>query len=221
MTHSDTEGFSRGESRWPMAIAVVACAVLQTALPASLRPAQGWWLWAFVVALLGLLIIGDPGRIDRPNMWLQITTGVLIGVVTVANAWSAINLVTGILDSAPYATTASLLLLYGGVTWLVNVIAFGLWFWALDGGGPARRALGIASRPAFLFPEMTNPHLVGEDWYPKFIDYFSLAFSTATAFSPADVSPLRPWAKLLMALEAAMSLTLGAVVIASAINALS
>jgi hypothetical protein len=55
---------------------------------------------------------------------------------------------------------------------------------------------------------------------PQFVDYLSLAFWTAMAFSPTDISAIRPWAKLLMMLEAAGSLALAALVIARAINIL-
>jgi hypothetical protein len=55
---------------------------------------------------------------------------------------------------------------------------------------------------------------------PTFADYLSLAFWTATAFSPTDVSAIKRWAKLLMVLEAAVSLGIGALVIARAINIL-
>jgi hypothetical protein len=40
------------------------------------------------------------------------------------------------------------------------------------------------------------------DWVPKFADYLPLSFWTATAFSPTDVSAIKPWAKLLMMTEA-------------------
>jgi hypothetical protein len=67
---------------------------------------------------------------------------------------------------------------------------------------------------------MTNSTYVDPGWYPSFVDYFHLSFSTATAFSPTDVSPIRPWAKLLMMVEEAISLILAALVIARAINIL-
>jgi hypothetical protein len=40
------------------------------------------------------------------------------------------------------------------------------------------------------------------------------------AFSPTDISAIKPWAKLLMMLEAAGSLALAALVISRAINIL-
>ena len=55
---------------------------------------------------------------------------------------------------------------------------------------------------------------------PRFIDYLFLAFWTATAVSPTDTVAVKPWAKLLMMLEAAGSIALAALVIARAINIL-
>src|SRR5207342_2331720 len=99
-----------------------------------------------------------------------------------------------------------------------NVIAFGLWYWDLDRGGPAARAAGSTIRPAFLFPEMSVPEHVREGWYPTFVDYLHLSFNTAMAFSPTDVSAIKPWAKLLMMAEETISLVVGVLVIARAVN---
>ena len=74
--------------------------------------------------------------------------------------------------------------------------------------------------PPFVFPEMTNKQYVEPGWYPKFVDYLHLSFTTATAFSPTDVSAIRPWAKLLMMAEEAISLVVGLLVIARAVNIL-
>jgi len=57
-------------------------------------------------------------------------------------------------------------------------------------------------------------------WVPEFADYLSLAFWTATAFSPTDISAIKRSAKLMMMIEAAVSLGVGALVIARAINIL-
>jgi hypothetical protein len=57
-------------------------------------------------------------------------------------------------------------------------------------------------------------------WVPGFADYLFLAFWTATAFSPTDISAIKRWAKLLMMVEAMVSLGIGTLVIARAINIL-
>jgi hypothetical protein len=56
---------------------------------------------------------------------------------------------------------------------------------------------------------------------PQFVDYLTLGFWTATAFSPTDISAIKPWAKLMMITEAAVSVGIGALVIARAINILA
>jgi uncharacterized membrane protein len=67
---------------------------------------------------------------------------------------------------------------------------------------------------------MVSPQLTSADWEPQFVDYLYLAFTNATAFSPTDVMPLARWAKLTMLVQAAVSLAVGALVIARAVNIL-
>jgi hypothetical protein len=147
-----------------------------------------------------------------------VLTGTLIGLISAVNASAAVRLVAGIIGNARFSNNANILLASGGAIWLTNVIAFGLWYWDLDRGGAAARALGTASGPAFVFPEMTNAEHVPAGWYPKFVDYLHLSFSTATAFSPTDVSAIKPWAKLMMMAEEIVSLVVGLLVIARAVN---
>ena len=67
---------------------------------------------------------------------------------------------------------------------------------------------------------MNNAQYVGADWYPKFIDYLHLSFTTATAFSPTDVSAIKSWAKLMMMTEEAISLVVAILVVSRAVNIL-
>jgi hypothetical protein len=212
----------KGEARWPMALAVLAVGLMRLWLPPELRisDASGVFL-ALLVVLVLVLIVGDPGRIDREARWLRIVTGSLIGLITVVNAGSSVRLVVSILYADPFTQTARVLLECGGIIWLTNVVAFGLWYWDLDRGGAAARAAGSTVTPAFLFPEMSNPEHVREDWSPALVDYLHLSFSTATAFSPTDVSPIKSWAKVMMMSEEAISLVLGILVVARAVNILT
>ena len=107
-----------------------------------------------------------------------------------------------------------------GVIGATNVVAFGLWYWDLDRGGAAARAHHPHADPAFVFAEMQYPDYTPAGWVPEFADYLALAFWTATAFSPTDISPIKRWAKLLMLTEAMVSLVLGVLVIARAVNIL-
>jgi len=200
---------------------VLAAGGLRAALPPALRNGDTRWAFvAVVVVLLGILVIGDPGRIDRDSTWLRIMTGTLIGLISAVNAAAAVRLVAGIIGAVKFSTDANVLLGSGGAIWLSNVITFGLWYWDLDRGGAAARARGSSRQPAFVFPEMTNAQYVAPGWYPKFIDYLHLSFTTATAFSPTDVSAIKPWAKIMMMTEEAISLLVAVLVVSRAVNIL-
>jgi hypothetical protein len=211
----------RGERWWPVALAIIVVAGLHVALPARYRVQPAWVVPAVLLGLLAVLIVGDPGRIDRQKAWLRIVTGLVIAFITLANLFAAVRLVVDILtNNNLYKNNPGGLLAVGGVIWVTNVVAFGLVYWDLDRGGAAARAHLPGRNPAFVFPEMQHTDYVPTGWVPRFIDYLSLAFWTAMAFSPTDISAIKPWAKLLMMLEAAGSLALAALVIARAINIL-
>jgi len=204
-----------------MALAVLATGGLRAALPSELRSGDARWVFVVVlVALLALLIIGDPGRIDRDSTWLRVTTNTLIGLISAVNAAAAVRLVAGIIGAVKFSADANVLLASGGAVWLSNVITFGLWYWDLDRGGAAARARGSGRPPAFVFPEMTNLEYVGPSWYPKFLDYLNLSFTTAMSFGPADTSAIRSWAKLMMMAEAMISLLVAILVVSRAVNIL-
>lgn len=200
-----------------MAAAVLVVAVLHALLPHQLRlPTSPHLPWIALLTLIVIIVL-DPGRIDRIHTASRVITDALIGVLTVSNAYSAGVLVVGIVDNDSFADARTLL--YAGASvWVSNVILFALWFWDLDGGGAAARAHGVGRGPAFVFPEMQHATHVRPGWRPVFVDYLAYSFATAMAFSPTDVSAIRPWAKLMVIAESVISLGLAALVVARAVN---
>lgn len=84
---------------------------------------------AVLPALLAVLIVGDPGRIDRQKPWLRIVTSTVIALLTLANLVAAIRLVVEMLtNNTVFADHPGGLLAAGAVVWATNVIAFGLWY---------------------------------------------------------------------------------------------
>jgi hypothetical protein len=105
--------------------------------------------------------------------------------------------------------------------WLINIGTNSIVYWQLDRGGPEARLRGDAVRPDWLFPQDgASSEVIPPDWRPNFVDYFYLAYSTATAFSATEVAPLTSRAKLLMILESSISLVVIVLVGARAINIL-
>jgi hypothetical protein len=212
---------TRGEHRWPVSASVIAAIVLQVLLPNSLnQPVPHTLLPILEGALLVGLSVANPVRIERRGPVIRAASIGLIMLITAANAVSAVLLIRAIVTAQPMTSTAAPLLTSGASVWATNVIAFGLWYWEFDRGGPVHRAEGTRQHPDLMFPQMASPQLASPDWEPYFVDYLYLSFTNATAFSPTDVMPLARWAKLTMAVQSAVSLAVGALVIARAVNIL-
>jgi hypothetical protein len=208
---------TRAERRWPMALAVLATIGLQVGTPHAGR-ITGWWIVPVLeFVLLGVLIVVDPGRVDDLSARARRITLALITIMTVGMLTSLSVLINDILRGVDLS--ADNLLGRGGAIWLTNVIAFSLWFWELDRGGPPHRAAGSDIPLSFAFPENAMPEFAEAGWIPKYPDYLYLSFTNATAFSPTDTLPVRTWAKMAMMLESVVSLLAAILVIARAINA--
>jgi uncharacterized membrane protein len=207
-----------GESRWPMAGAVLAAMVLTLLLPGDVRVLPTWLLPAVEAALLIALIVADPGAISRRSRWMR---GLSIGLVSVlmwSALWATAVLIDQLITGGSITNKASDLLRAGAVVWLSTNIAFSLLYWELDGGGAAQRFHGQRKYPDFAFPQQLDPELAPPKWRPRYVDYLYLGFTNAQAFSPTDVMPLAPWAKLTMAVHSMISLAILGLVIARAVN---
>jgi hypothetical protein len=139
-------------------------------------------------------------------------------VIGIGNLLAVVALIAGILDGREH--DGSELLVKGGAVWATNVIAFGLWFWVYDRGGPVRRREPDPPPPDFMFPQMDSPTFAAPGWHPRLFDYLYVSFTNSIAFSPTDAMPLTRRAKALMLLEAAASALTILLVTARAVNIL-
>ena len=130
----------------------------------------------------------------------------------VANIVLIVDLVRG----SKVTASAASLLSSGALIWLGNALVFGLLYWELDCGGPLARYRGGEPIPTSRSPQQLNPELAPAGWRPRYVDYLVLGITTSTAFSPTDVMPMAAWAKLTMALQSLISLTVIGLVIARA-----
>jgi uncharacterized membrane protein len=73
----------------------------------------------------------------------------------------------------------------------------------------------------FLFPQRGADLPFYESWVPRYTDYLYLAFTDSFAFSPTDTLPLTRRAKLLMLLQATISIITLTAIASSAINNLA
>ncbi|HEX5183171.1 MAG TPA: hypothetical protein VFW19_08480 [Allosphingosinicella sp.] len=157
-------------------------------------------------------------RRRRLIRWLAV---ILTGMITFLNLGSLIMVVSALLGGQP-GNNGRTLLFDAVIIWAINIIAFALWYWDIDRGGPSGRGVARKCVIDFLFPQMTIEHHPDEQlWSPGFIDYFYVAFTNATAFSPTDTLPLTRRAKMLMMIQSLISLMTIALVAARAVNILS
>ena len=197
-----------------------------------------------VAALAGILLTGllylvlPPNVIIGPNWLLLVVEGVFVAplLIDALTAWdlshtarrmlvlvplvvSTLALVAGValfVLTLPADKHATNLLRAAALLWSFNILIFALWYWEVDGGGPWKRHLAGHRATDFLFPQQA----AGERWVPHFLDYLFLAFTGATALSPADTYPLTRLAKALMMIEAVLSLVVVGILIARAVNIL-
>ena len=207
------------ENRLPVVVAIAVAVGLQLALPDRYGLNPQWLIPVLELALLVVLTVINPIRLTRATRLGKWASMAAVAGITLDNAISA-----GLLDHDILTSKASGdaigLLASGAAIYVTNIIAFGVWFWELDRGGPFARAAGTSPYPDFLFPQMSSPQLAPPHWRPTFLDYLYVSFTNVMAFSPTDTMPMSRWAKVLMSVESTIALSTIALVIARAVNVL-
>jgi len=203
------------EPRWPAFVALLATGGLYAALPAALSVGPRW----LPLLLVSVLLVPAAVAHHYRNARIAVLLGYLLSaLVTVWLIWSLCLLVRALIA---HREPAPLMLRSAAALWITNVIVFASWYWRLDAGGPhARESRAHHTEGAFLFPQWTLDDPVSQAWSPMFLDYLFLAFSMSMALSPADTAVLSRWAKVLMMIQAVISLTVVVVVAARAVNVL-
>jgi hypothetical protein len=203
------------EPRWPAVLAILAIAALNIVLPEALTFGPGWLLLIVAIVLeVPTLIAHRAGRARLARVFSHLVAA----IVTSSMVWSLALL---IMRLPSHVDPPKVLLRSAATLWVANVLIFASWYWRLDAGGPHERDLRQSHTDgAFLFPQMMLPGKQARAWRPGFVDYLFLAFNTSTAFSPTDVPVLSRWAKLMMIVQAAISLMTVALIAARAVNIL-
>jgi hypothetical protein len=209
-----------GEPRWPAALAVLTMLGLVVTLPARLQLFPPWFPYAVVIPLLApIVVVGvSHGRAQwiAAERVLVLTVAALIAVISVA---TLVVVIREMLSSS-IAITGLQLLASSVALWVTFIVIASLLYWQLDRGGPGRRGFGIGAEPDWRFPGDEQAEGASPPWVPAYPDYLFLAFTTATAFSPTDCVPLTARAKMLMMIQALLSLVTMVIVAARAVGEL-
>jgi hypothetical protein len=187
--------------------------VLYLALRGFLTIGPPWLLLAIELVLLAPSLVS--ALLLRRTLPFVVARGLALTLLLVVAA-SLVGSLALLLHNLLLFTSTTELLRQAGLLWAINVLVFATWFWEIDGNGPRERRLAGHRAADFLFPQQVGGNPTG--WEPGFIDYLFLAFCFATALSPADTPPLSRRAKLLMIVEALMSLLIVVVLVGRSIN---
>jgi uncharacterized membrane protein len=201
-----------GVPRWPAALVLLAIGGLYAVLSESLTIGPRVFLLGFVTLLLVPLMTAHRRGSHRLARRLGLA---VTGLVTVAVVVSTVLLVSSALNQG---TSAPALLRDAALLWIINVATFSVWYWETDSGGPAKRRWEGHRSEDFVFPQMNFGGETARAWSPGFLDYLFLAFNTSTAFSPTDTAFLSRRAKVLMMVQALLSLLIVAVLVGRAVN---
>jgi uncharacterized membrane protein len=209
---------SEHEPRWPASLAVVAFAGLWAALPNDVAVRPHVVLPPLLVLAALLLNLWSPRRHASESRWVRLASIGLIALLAVVNLVDLGFLSYELIEPSPKELSG--LLLASFLIWLDNVIVFALLYWELDRGGPEERTSPHHRQPDFFFMQMARPGAAPPGWAPGFGDYLFLAFTHQATFGPTETMPLTLAAKLLTALQAAISLFIITLVVARGINIL-
>lgn len=208
---------------WPAWITLVVIALLYEALPKVFYWGPRGVMISLVTLLIIPLIITHVGKNSHLHRILSLSVNTLVTIYMILS-------VSRLIMAAFEGNIGPMHLLISALTlWATNILVFALWYWSLDRGGPAKRAIkDELNQTAFLFPQMQitlstdrdTPNSI-KNWEPNFVDYLFLSFNTSTAFSPTDTPVLTRWAKCMSMTQAMISLTIVVMLAARAINILS
>jgi len=207
------------EPRWPVALTIGVVLVLLTVLPDRIRVVPVWVSYLPGIAILGAIALvpftGGKPRSLRFERWITLLFCLFVGTGTLVGLRHLLFEMfspSGDLDGLELFTSSV-------AVWVIGMLIFALLYWQGDRGGPEARRRDRATRPDWLFPQADLDDILPH-WQPTFVDYRFLSYTTATAFSPTDVAPIRLWAKLLLLAQSLISLATILVVVSRAINIL-
>lgn len=205
----------RGVPRWPAAVALLSIAASYIALSGYVTFGPRVWLPGLMAVLVVPLLIAHAGGRYR----LARGIGFVLLVITTASVVLRVFFLVTTLSGR--GASALSVLVDAVLIWISTVVTFAVWYWEIDGGGPAERTMDAHASEDFLFPQVDQQdgkRAIG--WAPGFLDYLFLAFNTSAAFSPTDTPVLSRRAKVLTMIQSVLSLVVIVVLVGWAINVL-
>lgn len=202
---------------WHVQLILLVLVAFQLVLPDSLIPWPRFLVPAIEILLVAALYFVTPKTATFSSKLRRLVVMALIIIVAIVNI-GTLQILVQALVTEHHITPQSLLLSALSVYATTSII-FSLLYWEMDGGGPGSRRGIDLEKSDFLFPQQ-NLQKTEPRWHPTFIDYLYVSITNMAAFSPTDTMPLSRRAKILMAIQAMVSLGVVILVAGRAINTL-
>lgn len=204
---------------WQLQGGVVIIMILQYFTDSSFLPYNKFLILGFEVILLVALAVVTSDGYRRISPSRRLLALILIATTAAINIFSLIFLVRALLIHHEAVVDALRLLQSSFAIYVTNIFMFALLYWEIDGGGPDQRVATTKERD-FLFPQMIHVRLSDRKWLPGFTDYLYVSTTNVTNFASADTLPLSHRAKMLMMIQALVSVSLVVLVVARLITTL-
>lgn len=198
-------------------LAAVSLQILTTRFGANIVPGSHYFI-VFAELVLAILLVFTI-NIKRARVWgLHHVFAIgLLGLISVANITGLVFVLNSLIVG--HGALAGEQLLASAVTiFLTNIIVFALWYWEIDSPGLTNSRWSKNDKD-FQFTQQDLPAEF-PGWQPQFGDYLYLSVTNAVNFAPADSRPVTLQAKMLMALQALVSVFTLALVIARSVSIL-
>jgi uncharacterized membrane protein len=209
---SDTR---RGVARWPGAVALLSIGASYLALSDYVTVEPRFWLPGLMTVLVVTLLSAHARGRYRLARGISFA---LLSVVTVSIVLREFFLVTTL---SGRGVSAFPVLVDAVLIWVSTVVLFAVWYWEIDGGGPAERTMDAHTSEDFLFPQIAQQdgrRVTG--WAPNFPDYLFVSFTTSATFGPTDTPVLSRRVKVLTVVQCMLSLVVVIVLVAWAVDTL-
>jgi hypothetical protein len=218
----------RSQSLFALVLILLLIAILQTGMSFSMTFGRlgssvsvedypllsGAWLAVKLFLVILTFVFWLLNR-RRDTFRLIVITNSVLTLGLLLSLWALIDVLAGVSQQS-----ARILLGDAALLAASNIFIFSIWYWIIDPPGVEENH--DETQPwDFLFPQRVAqvPHY--ETWVPRYGDYLYVAFTTSFAFSPTDTMPLTRRAKLLMLLQAVISIFTLTVVAGSAVGLLA
>lgn len=165
------------------------------------------------------IIIGFTAKkrhVRAKSLYRVLSTG-LLALISAANIASFL-LVAQLLIGDSTGLSGKDMLGAAIAIFLTNIIVFALWYWEIDSPGLTGSKWSKNDQD-FQFTQQ-DLRRDFPNWQPGFIDYLYLSVTNGINFAPADARPITAQAKMLMGVQALVSVFTLALVLARSISIL-